>query len=94
MKTADQVGRGERRPRPSLAASAMIGAVRGYQRYLSPNKGAPTCRFTPSCSAYAVTALQKQGAIKGGWLALWRLCRCSPLSAGGYDPVPGQWPKR
>ena len=48
----------------------------------------PSCRFTPSCSQYGVEALQKYGALKGGWLTLKRLGRCQPFNPGGYDPVP------
>ena len=48
----------------------------------------PSCRFTPSCSQYGVEALQKYGALKGGWLTLKRLGRCQPFHPGGYDPVP------
>ena len=62
--------------------------VRFYQRYLSPLKGGPTCRFTPSCSQYAYEALAKYGAVKGTWLAVRRVLRCHPFHPGGYDPVP------
>lgn len=79
---------------PSLAAASLIRLVRWYQRHLSPRKSAPTCRFTPTCSAYAVTALRRHGALKGGWLALWRILRCNPLVAGGYDPVPPKKPEQ
>ncbi len=48
----------------------------------------PTCRFQPSCSAYAIQALEKHGAIRGGWLTLKRLSRCHPWGGSGYDPVP------
>lgn len=48
----------------------------------------PSCRFTPSCSQYGVEALQKYGALKGGWLTLKRIGRCHPFNPGGYDPVP------
>ena len=64
-----------------------IGLVRAYQRWLSPRK-APCCRFTPSCSAYAVEALERYGVVVGGALALWRILRCNPFCKGGYDPVP------
>lgn len=70
------------------AASALLRAVRWYQRELSPRKPAPTCRFTPTCSEYAAQALEKHGALRGGWLATWRILRCNPLVPGGYDPVP------
>lgn len=48
----------------------------------------PSCRFTPSCSHYGYEAIEKYGVIKGGWLAVKRIARCHPFSAGGYDPVP------
>ncbi len=59
-----------------------------YRRYLSPLKSAPTCRFTPTCSAYAIEALEKRGLIVGSALAVWRILRCNPFCRGGYDPVP------
>jgi len=61
--------------------------IRLYQRLVSPLL-APRCRFAPSCSAYAVEALERHGAAKGAWLALRRLLRCHPLGGAGYDPVP------
>ena len=65
----------------------LIGLIRGYRKYLSPHK-APCCRFTPTCSQYASEALEKYGALKGGWMALCRLLRCHPFSGrSGYDPV-------
>jgi uncharacterized protein len=66
----------------------LMGLVRFYQRFLSPLKGGPTCRFYPSCSQYAYEALQKHGAIKGTYLAVARVLRCHPFHPGGYDPVP------
>ena len=65
-----------------------IGLVRLYQKYLSPLKRNPTCRFTPTCSAYAVEAFTKRGFFVGGALTAWRILRCNPFCAGGYDPVP------
>lgn len=65
----------------------MILAVRGYQVSLSPLLPA-SCRYHPSCSAYAVEALEKHGAIRGSWLAARRILRCNPFTAGGFDPVP------
>lgn len=59
-----------------------------YRRYLSPLKPRPTCRFTPTCSAYAYEAFEKRGFFAGFILMIWRVLRCSPLSPGGYDPVP------
>ncbi len=65
----------------------LIGLVRLYQRGISSHT-TPCCRFTPTCSAYAIEALQKHGAILGSGLAVWRILRCNPLCKGGYDPVP------
>lgn len=65
----------------------LIGLVKAYQLTLSPLLG-PTCRYYPSCSAYAVEALRVHGAIKGTWLAGRRLLRCHPWSPGGVDHVP------
>jgi hypothetical protein len=76
------------RSRHSLAARALIGAVTGYQRYLSPLKGGQTCRFYPTCSQYALEAIQKYGAAKGTFLATKRVLKCQPLHPGGFDPVP------
>lgn len=78
----------------SVASRALLRLVRWYQRDLSPRKPAPTCRFTPSCSHYAAEAVERHGALKGGWLATWRVVRCNPLVPGGFDPVPGEWPRR
>ena len=72
----------------SAASGLLIRAVRGYQRHLSPLKGAPSCRFTPTCSQYAAEALARHGALRGSWLAAARIARCNPLNPGGYDPVP------
>ena len=65
----------------------ITGAIRLYQRFVSPFLGA-NCRFYPSCSSYACEAMEKHGVLGGGWLALRRLCRCHPLHPGGIDPVP------
>ena len=58
-----------------------------YRKYISPIKPA-CCRFTPSCSAYAIEALEKRGLIMGLLLTIWRILRCNPFCRGGYDPVP------
>jgi len=65
----------------------LIGLIRFYQLVLSPWVG-HQCRFTPTCSHYAIQAIQTHGACKGAWLGLRRIARCQPLSKGGYDPVP------
>lgn len=61
--------------------------IRVYQLTLSPLLG-PRCRFYPSCSNYAIEAIERFGPARGGWLALQRIVRCHPLNAGGHDPVP------
>ncbi len=68
-------------------ARLLIALVRIYQRWISPALP-PTCRFYPTCSAYAVEALQLHGVLRGTWLTLWRLLRCAPWHPGGIDPVP------
>lgn len=65
----------------------LVLLVRGYQVSISPLLP-PSCRYFPSCSSYAVEALEKHGALKGSWLAARRILRCHPFTAGGYDPVP------
>lgn len=67
---------------------ALMGVVRFYQRFLSPLKGGPTCRFYPTCSQYAYDALAKHGAVRGTYMAVRRILRCHPFHPGGYDPVP------
>ncbi|MBE6708326.1 MAG: membrane protein insertion efficiency factor YidD [Ruminococcaceae bacterium] len=62
--------------------------IRLYRKYLSPLKGQPSCRFTPTCSEYAIKAFTEWGAIIGLFLTVWRILRCNPFSKGGYDPVP------
>ena len=66
----------------------LIAIIRFYQRNISPYKGGATCRFVPTCSEYALEALEKYGALKGSLLAIRRILRCHPISKGGYDPVP------
>lgn len=61
--------------------------VRFYRRFLSPLKRRPTCRFVPTCSEYAIEAIERRGVVRGGLLAVWRLLRCNPLFRGGFDPV-------
>ena len=65
----------------------LIQPIRFYQRYISPLKP-PTCRFTPTCSNYAIQAIRKHGPFKGLALAVWRILRCNPWGGSGYDPVP------
>jgi len=66
----------------------LIALVRFYRKNISPYKGGTTCRFVPTCSQYALEALEKYGALKGSLLAIRRILRCHPMSKGGYDPVP------
>ena len=66
----------------------LLWLVRFYQRELSGRKRGPCCKYVPTCSQYAMTAIERYGAWKGGRMALWRLLRCNPFSKGGYDPVP------
>jgi putative membrane protein insertion efficiency factor len=70
---------------------AVIGAIRAYQVLISPLFG-PTCRFRPTCSAYAITSVERFGALRGGWLAAKRIGRCHPWNPGGFDPVPDSLP--
>lgn len=72
---------------PSLPSRILIAPIRLYQRFLSPLLP-PSCRFTPTCSHYAVEALARHGPLKGGWLAVRRIGRCHPWGPTGYDPVP------
>lgn len=66
---------------------AALGAIRFYQRHLSPGLP-PGCRYQPTCSHYGYEAIQKHGVLKGVALTVWRLLRCNPFSKGGMDPVP------
>ncbi|MGN6474704.1 MAG: membrane protein insertion efficiency factor YidD [Mycobacteriales bacterium] len=84
VATLPEHGR-DRRTGP--AASVLIGLLHAYQRWVSP-LFMPHCRYYPSCSSYAVTAVSRHGALRGGWLAMRRLSRCHPWHAGGVDPVP------
>ena len=65
----------------------LIALVKFYRRNISPLRP-PCCRYIPTCSQYALEALEKYGAMKGSWLALRRILRCHPFHKGGYDPVP------
>ncbi len=70
-----------------MIRKVFIFIIRLYQKFLSPFLGAQ-CRYTPTCSQYAVEALQKHGALRGGWLALKRILSCNPWGGHGHDPVP------
>jgi putative membrane protein insertion efficiency factor len=71
---------------------ALIAVVKGYRLLLSPWLGS-ACRFEPTCSAYALDALQAHGALLGSYLTVGRLARCHPWCAGGHDPVPTEKPR-
>lgn len=64
-----------------------IFSIKMYKKYISPMKSTK-CPYIPSCSQYGLEAIEKYGALKGGFMALWRIIRCNPFSKGGYDPVP------
>jgi hypothetical protein len=66
----------------------VIFLINLYRKYLSPLKRRPTCIYTPTCSQYAIEALEKYGFFKGSFLAVKRISRCHPFAKGGYDPVP------
>ncbi len=76
-----------RRLHAALVWSVLL-PVMLYRRVVSPMKRTPTCRFVPTCSEYAITAVRERGIIVGGALATWRVLRCNPLFTAGYDPVP------
>jgi len=71
------------------ARHLLLSMIRGYQLFVSPML-APRCRFYPSCSCYAHTAVQRFGVLRGLLLSLRRIGRCHPFCEGGYDPVPGE----
>ncbi|AIY83131.1 membrane protein insertion efficiency factor YidD [Clostridium baratii] len=64
----------------------IINLIRFYRKNISPLK-TPCCRYVPTCSQYAIEAIEKHGAFRGSLMAIWRILRCNPLSKGGYDPV-------
>ncbi|WP_420806030.1 membrane protein insertion efficiency factor YidD [Bacillus kwashiorkori] len=72
---------------------AFIGFIRFYQKFISPIKP-PTCRFYPTCSSYGLEAVERFGALKGGYLTIKRILKCHPLHPGGIDYVPLEWPKK
>ncbi|CUP93974.1 membrane protein insertion efficiency factor YidD [Anaerotruncus colihominis] len=72
----------------------LLAAIRFYRRYLSPLKPHSTCRFYPTCSEYALTAISRFGALRGGWLAVKRILKCHPFHPGGIDHVPEKLPRR
>lgn len=73
----------------SVARRLAVAPIRAYQRVLSPLLG-PRCKYAPTCSAYAVEAIETEGLARGSVLAAWRILRCNPFSHGGWDPVSAQ----
>ena len=86
MKTVDGIKRAVQAVL-SFIGWLLILPIRFYQKYISPLTPA-TCRFTPTCSHYAIEAIRKHGPFKGLALAIWRILRCNPWGGSGYDPVP------
>ncbi|MBR7028226.1 MAG: membrane protein insertion efficiency factor YidD [Bacteroidaceae bacterium] len=74
-------------PLRSFFIAILTAPIKFYRRYISPYTP-PACRFTPTCSQYALEALQKHGPLRGTWLAIRRILRCHPWGGSGYDPVP------
>lgn len=71
----------------NIMVSPFVLLIKGYQKFISPLTPS-SCRYSPTCSHYAVEALQKHGLLKGGWLAIKRIGSCNPWGGSGYDPVP------
>jgi putative membrane protein insertion efficiency factor len=71
-----------------ILVAIFLSPVMLYRRVISPMKRAPTCRYLPTCSEYAIDAVKQRGIVVGTGLAIARVCRCHPFSRGGYDPVP------
>lgn len=70
-----------------MLRAGLIRILRGYQRFISPVLP-PACRYLPTCSAYAIEAIERHGPLRGTWLGAKRICRCHPWGGSGYDPVP------
>lgn len=71
-----------------ITKKILLGIIKFYRKYLSGLKRAPSCKYYPTCSEYAIEAIEKHGPLKGLGLAVKRFLRCNPFSKGGYDPVP------
>jgi len=69
-----------------MIGRVMIRLIRWYQRHVSPQLGS-SCKYLPTCSQYAIEAIERYGPLRGGLMAAWRILRCNPFSKGGYDPV-------
>lgn len=70
-----------------MVKKLLLKAIRYYKKHISPRLPR-ACKYVPSCSSYAMTAVERHGALKGSALSVWRILRCNPFSKGGYDPVP------
>lgn len=81
-------GRRDASPVARVLRSVVVAPIRLYRAVISPLKPAPTCRFHPTCSAYAVDAIETHGVLRGGSLAVRRILKCHPWHSGGLDPVP------
>ncbi|RAV21114.1 membrane protein insertion efficiency factor YidD [Paenibacillus contaminans] len=87
------VSRAERKEPRAMLRKAVKAPVLFYRKFISPLKP-PTCRFYPTCSAYALEAIETHGALKGSWLAAVRICKCHPFHPGGIDHVPPAKPAK
>jgi uncharacterized protein len=76
-----------------MLKKVFLSVIRFYQIVISPLKP-PSCRFYPTCSHYGLEAVERFGALKGGWLAIKRILKCHPFHPGGVDPVPEKWPTK
>jgi putative membrane protein insertion efficiency factor len=76
-----------------MLKKVFLSVIRFYQVIISPLKP-PSCRFYPTCSHYGLEAVERFGALKGGWLAIKRILKCHPFHPGGVDPVPEKWPTK
>lgn len=77
----------EPRVRPNPGQWVVLKLIRGYQLAISPHLP-PSCKYQPTCSEYGFEAIERYGAVRGGWMAVRRIARCNPFAKGGYDPVP------
>lgn len=79
--------------RKKVTESFLIGTIRGYRKFISPMFPS-SCIYTPTCSVYAETSIERYGVLRGIRLAILRILRCHPFRNGGYDPVPDKWENR